>query len=70
MTRCKKFSLFKKAIAESFGTVKETSTLAEAKDYIDRIALCLDVYVTETGEPNTKVLGWITNVIVTQKSMV
>ena len=52
----------------SFGTVRATSNLADAKAIIDRVDICLDVFVTEDGTANTKVLGWITNVIVTEQS--
>lgn len=57
-----------KMLKEGFGIVRETSNLADAKALIDRITICLDVFVTEDGTANTKVLGWITNVIILEQS--
>lgn len=59
---------FAKMLTDSIGIVRETSNLADAKALIDRITICLDVFVTEDGTPNTKVLGWITNVIILEQS--
>jgi hypothetical protein len=61
---------FTNTVVNSFRTVKETSTLAEVKAFIDDVKECSDVFVTEDGGQNTKVLGWITNVIVAEKSVV
>jgi hypothetical protein len=61
---------YSKMLKQSFGTIRETSNLAEAKTLIDRIAICLDVFVTEDGSSTSKVVGWITNVMVTEKSKV
>jgi hypothetical protein len=62
--------LFTNTVVNSFRTVKETSNLAEVKAFIDDVKECSDVFVTEDGGQNTKVLGWITNVIVAEKSVV
>jgi len=61
---------FTKYLKESFGTMKPTASLAEAKNLVDNIEVCLDVFVTEDGTANSKVLGWITNVIVSKESYV
>lgn len=61
---------FSKYLKESFGTIKPTSNLAEAKNLVDNIEVCLDVFVTEDGSANSKTLGWITNVIVAKESIV
>jgi len=60
---------FAKYLKESYGTMKPTASLAEAKYLVDNIDVCLDVFVTEDGTANTKVVGWITNVIVSKESM-
>jgi hypothetical protein len=57
-------------LAKSFGTIKESSNLAEVKHLIDNVPNCQDVFVTENGDPNSKVIGWITNVIVAKASVV
>ena len=57
-------------ISESFGTVSELSNLLDAKNYIDRIDNCLDVFVTNTGLANSPVIGWITNAIITKESTI
>jgi hypothetical protein len=61
---------FINVLAKSFGTIKVSSTLADVKHVIDTVADCQDVFVTETGEPNSKVTGWITNVIVAKASVI
>jgi hypothetical protein len=59
---------FENALTKSFGTIRESSNLAEAKHIIDNVTSCQDVFVTETGEPNSKVIGWVTNVLVAKAS--
>lgn len=61
---------FKEILVNGFGTVRETSTMAEAKALMDRVAVCLDVFVTEDGTADTKVVGWLTNVIVMEQARV
>ena len=60
----------KEVLVGSFQTLLETSNLAEAKTLIDKIKICSDVFATEDGTPNTKVIGWVTNVIVREQSAV
>lgn len=60
----------KEVLIGSFQTLVETSNLAEAKTLIDKIRNCSDVFATEDGTPNTKVIGWVTNVIVREQSAV
>ena len=58
-----------KAVLEgSFKTLPETSNLVEAKTLMDKITICSDVFATEDGQPNTKVIGWITDVIVREQA--
>lgn len=59
---------FKEMITDSFRAIKESSNLFEAKEHIETVPNCLDVFVTETGELTSPVKGWITNVIVTKHS--
>jgi hypothetical protein len=46
----------------TFGFVSISSTLAEAKDEMDSIEGCQDIFVTKYGKSNEPVLGWITNI--------
>ncbi|TXI17691.1 MAG: hypothetical protein E6Q62_08510 [Nitrosomonas sp.] len=57
-------------IATAFGTVGKTTTLVAVKQHIDGNPNCSDVFVTEDGTKNSKAVGWITNVIVSEKSKV
>lgn len=57
-------------IKMSFGILRENDSLAEAKHLIDYVSICQDVFVTENGEPNSKVIGWVTNVIVAKASII
>ena len=57
-------ALYKDSMAKSFLTLKETQTLADAKDLLDGDKACLDVLVTENGTNQSKVTGWITNAMI------
>jgi hypothetical protein len=57
---------YKKLITETFAIVGKNQTLAYAKSLMDRISketgeTCQDVFVTETGNKNEAVLGWLTD---------
>jgi hypothetical protein len=45
----------------SFGFVGATATLADAKQVMDKIAKCQDVFVTETGDSKEPIIGWVTD---------
>ncbi len=49
-------------VLTAFGILPPTTTLADAKHLIDSRPDCSDVFVTEDGQPLSKVLGWVTNV--------
>lgn len=55
---------------ESFATVREDGTLADAKNAMSRTPNCQDVFVTKRGTKYEEVLGWITNVIIEEYSKV
>lgn len=59
-----------KKVLTAFRTVLATASLAEVKVLMDNIENCSDVFATEDGTPDTKVIGWITNVIVRQQATV
>jgi hypothetical protein len=61
---------YKDVLTGSFKTLLETSNLAEAKTLMDKIKICSDVFATEDGTPNSKVLGWVTNIIVGEQAKV
>lgn len=61
---------FNKYLTHSFGTIKEMDSLLDAKNYIDSIDICLDVYITENGSQNSPAIGWITNAIITKESSI
>ena len=61
---------YQNMLTGSFKTLPETSNLAEVKSLIDKITVCSDVFVTEDGTINSKVIGWVTNVIVVEQSKV
>jgi hypothetical protein len=54
----------------AFGTVNKEAKLNAVKALIDGSPNCSDVFVTEDGSKNSKALGWITNVILAEKSKV
>ena len=61
---------YKDVLTGSFKTLLETSNLAEAKTLMDKITICSDVFATEDGTPNTKVVGWVTNIIIGEQAKV
>jgi len=54
----------------AFVTIKDTATLADAKMLLDQNRNCSDIFITDDGGRTGKVLGWITNGIVLEKSRV
>jgi len=57
----------------SFGLVAENATLADAKRAMETIAKtvpCNDVFVTQTGQANEPIIGWITNNTIAENSKV
>jgi hypothetical protein len=61
---------FTNDLTACFGTIKESSNLAEVKHLIDSVPNCQDVFITESGDTKSKVIGWITNVIVAKASVI
>jgi hypothetical protein len=57
-----------RVLCNSYETFLSTANLADVKDCIDNNSLCSDVFATEDGTKKTKALGWVTNVIVAEKS--
>lgn len=49
-----------------FGLVKEDATMADAKIEMDRVKGRLDVFVTSGGKEDEPVIGWLTNLIITE----
>jgi len=48
-------------LADSFATIPETATLADAKAALEQVRGREDVFVTRTGHRSEPVLGWITD---------
>jgi hypothetical protein len=53
---------------DTFAVVKRQATLAEAKSAMVTKPGCSDVFVTEGGNRNEPVLGWLTNVVISRSS--
>ena len=60
----------KRIFEGSFTTIPETANLGDAKTEMDRIPNCLDVFVTRNGTRNEPVVGWLTNLIITESAKV
>jgi hypothetical protein len=56
------------AMISSFGTVGREARLNTVKAVVDGNPKCIDVVVTEDGSKNTRAIGWITNIMVAEKS--
>lgn len=61
---------FEHVLTKSYTTLPETANLCEAKTLIEKIDICSDVFVTEDGNQTSKVVGWITDVVVREKATV
>lgn len=55
---------------ESFLTVNAETTLADVKTLMDHIEYCSDIFITENGSKDSRVIGWVTNNIVLAKSTI
>jgi hypothetical protein len=60
----------KRMFETTFATVAEDATLADAKIVMDKLPQCLDVFVTENGIRNEPIIGWLTNLIITESAKV
>jgi hypothetical protein len=63
-------SKLKSLFEQSFGFVKASSTLADAKTEMERIPKCQDVFVTQSGNKDEPVIGWITNNLIQENSRI
>lgn len=63
-------SEIKNVLNTSIATVKEDSTLADAKSAMDNEPKCKDVFVTPKGGKSEPVLGWITDNDIVKHSVV
>jgi hypothetical protein len=52
----------KELISESMAFVPAKATLAEAKEKMESVKNCQDVFVTENGKSTEPILGWLSNV--------
>ncbi len=48
----------------SFGTLGQDATLEAAREEMNRINNCQDVFITENGTKSSPVVGWVTNGII------
>lgn len=59
----------REVITGSFKTVRTDANLADAKEFIDKVAICSDIFATMDGTPNMKAVGWVTNVIIGEQAV-
>ncbi|GAB2691944.1 hypothetical protein GCM10027089_11940 [Nocardia thraciensis] len=51
------------ALATGFGCISSGSIVEQARKKMESIPGCNDIFVTETGGTNERVLGWLTNTL-------
>lgn len=56
----------KELVSDAVAFVPKNATVLTAKEAMEKIKNCQDVFVTETGNRNEKILGWLTNVDITK----
>ncbi len=49
---------------KGFVTISKNSTVEMAMNEMGRVNNCQDVFITDTGTENGKILGWLTNVLI------
>ncbi len=54
----------------SFGFVSPDATLAGAKQIMDKIPKCGDVFVTQTGKATEPIIGWVTDNLIIENATV
>ena len=50
--------------------IGKNANLLEAKNLIQQYKTCQDVFITKNGNPDEPILGWITNVTISENSIV
>lgn len=60
----------KNTMDNSVKFIGKKANLLEAKNLIQQYKTCQDVFITENGNPGEPILGWITNVTITENSIV
>ncbi len=58
-----------KSVFTAFAVLGKNSKLISAKEAIDGNPNCSDVFITTDGTKGSKAVGWVTNVIVQEKSV-
>jgi hypothetical protein len=56
------FKNMREIVTEAIAFVPETANLEQAKEKMEKISNCQDVFVTETGKRDEPIKGWLTNV--------
>jgi hypothetical protein len=46
---------------EGYIIMPESATLAQAKDQLDKVKICQDIFITKNGTPNEDLTGWLSN---------
>jgi len=60
----------KQTMKNSVKFIGEEANLLEAKNLMQQYKTCQDVFITKNGNPNEPILGWITNVTISENSIV
>ena len=51
------------ALIKANGYVAKTATVADARSVMAAIDNCNDIFVTDTGKPDERAIGWLTNTL-------
>ena len=51
------------ALIKANGFVAKTATVADARSVLAAVDNCNDVFVTDTGKPDERAIGWLTNTL-------
>lgn len=60
----------KSTMDNSVKFIGKNANLLEAKNLMQQYKTCQDVFITENGNPAESILGWITNVTISENSIV
>jgi hypothetical protein len=61
---------FERTMSKTFCTIRANQNLSVAKGEMEKLLSCADIFITDDGTSNTRVIGWITDAIVSQQAIV
>lgn len=68
IAKAKKNRYFNDVLLNGFKILKRGASLLEAQKLMESNKLCNDVFITENGSANEPIIGWVTNITISEKA--